>query len=225
MIEVDGQVYAISYGHGRYLLDENVVDERFGIAFAVRTLRARELHDLTRRRPGVRGRTDTTVVPAGMPIWAFGIEDRVELVRRAGGRIAGLGLTYAVDDAPIRIAGSAGLRIRLGVRPHDLVNDVKIIGSVVRDRMPSEGLEFVERFLPVDDDPTERALTCQLDHLLGLRLDMFLSRTRLRGLHIGPREEGKWIVTPQPPIHTRCGRCSDAAPLGPRTSRVRSTRP
>jgi uncharacterized protein (TIGR04141 family) len=176
LLIVDGTTYAISYGQGYRLIPNDVKDHRFGIGFAVRTLDHRGVHALLRRRPGARGRTESTSVPGGLPIWAFDLEDYADLVGRAGGRAPGLRLTHAGDDdRPMAIDGGVGLGMRLGTMPTDLVSDIREVARVFK-KAPQPELEFIERIRPVRDEPTVTVLDQQLDELLSRSADEIVGR-------------------------------------------------
>ena len=67
-----------------------------------------------RRRANARGRTDSTVVAAGAPVWMLGVAENVEIIRRIGGRAKDLKVTFSSARRP------RGQRGRVG-RPADAV--------------------------------------------------------------------------------------------------------
>jgi uncharacterized protein (TIGR04141 family) len=168
MIAVDGVTYALGYGAGHRLVADELKDPRFGLRFAVRRVNPREIQDLVRRRPGSRGRTDSIVIPGGSPVWALGVTEYVEIVRRLGGPVTGLDVTFSGHDhRPVRAEGSVGLRMRFGVEPQDLVADIREIARVCVEENPHPALEFVEHIQPVGDQRTSRDLEAGLDAMLG----------------------------------------------------------
>ena len=168
MIAVDGVTYALGYGAGHRLVADELKDQRFGLRFAVRRVNPREIQDLVRRRPGARGRTDSTVIPGGSPVWALGVAEYAEIVRRLGGPVTGLNVTFSAQDSrPVRAEGSVGLRMRFGVRPEDLVADIREIARVCTEENPHPALEFVEHIQPVADQRTTEEVEARLDGLLG----------------------------------------------------------
>ena len=172
LVAVDGTVYAIGYGDGHRLIPEDAKDPRFGLRFAVRRLDAQQIRDLVRRTPGAGGRIDSTLVPAGLPIWGFGVEDRADVVGHAAGVADNLPLTYCGGSGrEIRVHGAAGLRLRLGVEPQHLVSDIRAIADVLNRERPQPSLEFIERVQPVGDSATSAALDRELDARLGLPAD------------------------------------------------------
>jgi uncharacterized protein (TIGR04141 family) len=166
LIAVDEHVYAIGYGAGFRLVPEDKKDARFGLRVAIRVLDPAQVRDLVRRSPTLYGRTDSTIVPGGMPIWAFGIEEHTDVVGRAGGTTTRLDLTGARQEQGITIEGAAGLRLRLGVLPDDLVADLREIERAL-NRPAQPGLEFIDAFQPVTDDVVLALLDEYLDERLG----------------------------------------------------------
>ena len=119
LLEVDQVAYAMTYGNGHLLVPDELKDQRFGLRFLVRRLDCGQVNDLVRRRAHARGRTDSTLVPAGAPVWTLGIAENVEIIRRIGGRAKDLKVTFSsADNRPVNVEGSVGLRMRFGVEPY-----------------------------------------------------------------------------------------------------------
>ncbi|WP_188196120.1 TIGR04141 family sporadically distributed protein [Nonomuraea sp. SYSU D8015] len=168
MIAVDGAVYAIGYGQGHWWIPDERKDHGFGIRFAVRRLDPDYVQDVARRRIGARGRSDLTLVPGGMPIWALGIEEQADVIRRMGGRSLGLNLTFSkADERPVRLEAGVGLTMRFGVRAEDLVADIREIARVCREDKPHPSLEFVDHIRPIADPALVARLDAGLDDVLG----------------------------------------------------------
>ncbi|WP_449060552.1 DUF6119 family protein [Planomonospora algeriensis] len=167
VLAVDDVVYAISFGtHGRQLLVDEHKDPRFGLHFAVRAVDPYRIHDLARRFPAARGRSDFTHAPAGLPIFSFGIEP-AEMVRRLGGVLGQTDLTFCRGSGrTARIEGSAGLRLRLALPAADLVADIRTIAEICSRKPPHELLEFVDNVRPVTDTETTEQLDTALEELL-----------------------------------------------------------
>ncbi len=164
LIGVDDTVYAIGYGCGHRLIPEELKDPRFGLSFVIRRLDPRQVQDLVRRMPGSGGRTDATFVPAGLPVWSLGSEQHADIISRVGGRLNTVDLTFAAHDSRrVRAEGAAGLRLRLGVQPSDLVADIREIARVCQTTSPDPALEFVEHITPIGDQPTIGRLDAEMD--------------------------------------------------------------
>ena len=172
MIGVDGITYALGYGGGHHLIKDELKDPRFGLAFAVRRVNPLQIQDLVRRRPGARGRLDTTLVPGGLPVWALGVTEHAEIVRRLGGPAPGDGFAFsAADNRQVRVYGSVGLRMPFGLMPADYVAHIREIARVCAEEKTHPALEFVEHILPITDRKTREQLDRRLDDLLGSGTD------------------------------------------------------
>jgi uncharacterized protein (TIGR04141 family) len=168
LLGIDGTTYALSYGNGYRLIPDELKDQRFGLSFLIRRLDGDQVKDLVRRRANGRGRIDSTVVAAGAPVWMLGVAENVEIIRRIGGHARDLKITFSsADDRAVNVEGSVGLRMRFGVRPMDLIADIRECARVCRAEQPDPVLEFIEYVLPVADADTKALLDLELESLLG----------------------------------------------------------
>jgi uncharacterized protein (TIGR04141 family) len=168
MIAVDGVTYALSFGHGHHLIKEELRDPRFGLQFATRRVDPLDIQNLVRRRPGARGRLDTTLIPGGLPIWALGVSGHAEIIRRLGGTAPGDGFTFsASDNRCVRVHGSVALTMPIGLEAQHLVADLREIARVCTYEEPPSELAFVEYIQPIPKGRTRDELWDRLDDLLG----------------------------------------------------------
>lgn len=167
MLAVDGATYALGYGDGHRLIPDELKEPRFGLRFAVRRLNPEQVQDLVRRFPGTRGRTDVTVVPAGSPIWAFGLQEHAEIIGRLGGRSRDLAITFSGSDKrPVRVEGAVGLTMRFAVGPADLISDIREIARVCAEESPHPALEFVDYIHPIREVATRAELEAEFGKIL-----------------------------------------------------------
>jgi uncharacterized protein (TIGR04141 family) len=167
LLGVDGIAYALSYGNGYRLIPDELKDQRFGLSFLIRRLDGDQVKDLVRRRANARGRTDSTVVAAGAPVWMLGAAENVEIIRRIGGRAKDLKVTFSsADNRAVNVEGAVGLRMRFGVKPEALVADIHECARVCREEEPDPALEFIEYVQPVTDTDTKAVLDDELEKLL-----------------------------------------------------------
>jgi uncharacterized protein (TIGR04141 family) len=167
LLAVDDVVYALGYGCGHRLIPDELKDQSFGLRFAVRRLDPEQVQDLVRRLPGARGRTDATVIPGGLPVWALGVQEHAEIIRRIGGRTRDLKITFSgTDERPVKVEGGVGLSMRFGVRPGDLVSDIREVARVCATEAPYTAFEFVEYIQPVKDPDTRSILEAEFSDLL-----------------------------------------------------------
>jgi uncharacterized protein (TIGR04141 family) len=167
ILAVDGQVYALGYGAGRWLVHEDCKDQGFGIEFAIRQLNPDNVHRVVQRRPGSRGRHDSTLVPDGLPIWCYGIESYAGIVGHLGGALKSCPLTFGSHRTARepRFDGSAGLSLRLGVQPGDLIADIRQIVTICA-RPADARLEQLISITPVPRGPIADQLYADLDEML-----------------------------------------------------------
>ena len=112
----------------------------------------------------MRGRTETSLVPAGAPIWWLKPRDYTEIVRRIAGKGRGIEVTYAKHGRrPIVLEGSSGLKMRLGVNGADLIEDLRTIALVAGNELPDPELEFVDNIIPISDKKMIDELDRRLD--------------------------------------------------------------
>jgi uncharacterized protein (TIGR04141 family) len=165
---VDGHAYALCYGQGHRMIPEHLKDPRFGLCLAARQLDPAAVKNLVRRSLGASGRTDSTLIPGGAPLWMLGLDAGAEIVRSLGGAAGGeLALTYAHHARrPMQLIGGAGLRTRYGLSGADLIADVREISRTLRDKAPADGLEAVDFVRPITDPAILSALEDDLEDRL-----------------------------------------------------------
>jgi uncharacterized protein (TIGR04141 family) len=167
LLGIDGTAYALSFGNGYLLIPDELKDERFGLSFLIRRLDSGQVQELVRRRANARGRTDTTMVAAGAPVWMLGVAENVEIIRRIGGRAKDLKVTFtAAGDRGVNVEGAGGLKMRFGVEPGALVSDIRECARVCREERPDSTLEFIEYIQPVADAALESVLDGELEKAL-----------------------------------------------------------
>jgi uncharacterized protein (TIGR04141 family) len=167
LLGIDGTAYAMSYGTGHLLIPDELKDLRFGLRFLIRRLDSDQVRDMVRRRPNTRGRTDSTVVAAGAPAWTLGSAENLEIIRRIGGRAKDLKVTFSsLDDRPVNVEGSVGLKMRFGVEGEALVADIRECARVCREEEPDAALAFIDWIQPVADAVIAAGLDAELEELL-----------------------------------------------------------
>lgn len=166
-LEVDGILYAATYGSGSTWLEDVVKDQRFGLAFVVRCLDPGEIMDVVRRTPGAKGRTDSTLVPGGTSVHLLRIDRYAEMVRKLGGRTTDVPVKFSkLGTRPVTVEGSAGIRMRFATDPAGLVADIRAVADVLRTQPVRPDLAFVDNIVPVTSVTTRAQLDDQLEILL-----------------------------------------------------------
>ncbi|WP_141578060.1 DUF6119 family protein [Actinomadura sp. WMMA1423] len=149
-LDVDGHRYAIGFGGGSRAIPEQHRDHAFGLRFTIRAVDADRVRSVVRRSMTGLGRQDATYVPSGIPIGHIGLSEYTEIVGRLAGMVdpEDLGLERA---RPLRVEGSAGLRLRIPVDRARLVALLRRISEICERAVPDD-FAFVEAVSPVRDD-------------------------------------------------------------------------
>ncbi|MGI5326675.1 DUF6119 family protein [Actinomadura nitritigenes] len=149
-LDVDGDRYAIGFGSGFRAIPEQFKDHGFGLRFTIRAVDADKVRSVVRRSMTGLGRQDATHVPSGIPIGHIGVSEYTELV----GRLAGLVDPHDLGldrGKPVRVEGSAGLRLRIPLDRDRLVALLRRISEICARTVPDD-FAFVEAVTPVRDD-------------------------------------------------------------------------
>ncbi|RKT54148.1 TIGR04141 family sporadically distributed protein [Saccharothrix australiensis] len=136
--------YAIACGSGHHLLDDQMMEQGFGLMFGIRRLDPDRLGTLARTALDATARHVETSFPGGSDIGGFDLERFGELVNRVGGLADLSGLTYDRDNAkPCRIKTSTSLTVPLARDPRDLLRDLAVIGEIVDRADDDSPLQFI----------------------------------------------------------------------------------
>ncbi len=140
------QAFALSYGMGFQLLDQNKIDQGFGLRIAVRTAARKFIKSLTRSELDHRARVDRSSIPAGETLRGFGIGDFGEMVTRLSGSALIPGLV--LGDGHTQVTAADALSIPLAKTPSGLVSDLDAISRALKLEVKSE-LRNLEQFVRV----------------------------------------------------------------------------
>ncbi|WP_327038018.1 DUF6119 family protein [Micromonospora maris] len=171
LLSVDERAYALTYGTlGRFMVEQKTFDRTFGVSFAVRALMPSDIRQVRRRVVGASGRVDRSFVPAGQPIWKYGIDKWGEIVGQVCGRTDNPRLTVCQRSGkPTRVDGGDALHIHLCVEPTGLLADLREIERVCQEESPLADLEFITQIRPVlRSDPRMPELIGTIDERLAL---------------------------------------------------------
>lgn len=168
LLAVDGTVYALGYGAGHRLIPDGEKDQRFGLSCAVRCIDPEQIYGLVRRYPGARGRTDSTIVPGGLPIWSMGVSEPIDIVRKAGGLLRDFELELeGQEPRTVRIEGGTGLRMAVPTPPRALVETLRTIARIGERPVVDPALQFMDNVRLVGDPRRRAELNGWLDDMLG----------------------------------------------------------
>lgn len=142
--------YAIACGSGHHLLDDQMMEQGFGLMFGIRRLDPDRLGTVARSALDATARHIETSFPGGSDIGSFDLERFGELVNRVGGLADLSGLTYGQDNAkPYRIKTANSLTVPLARDPEALLRDLAKIGEIVDQTDVDSRLQFIGQLRPV----------------------------------------------------------------------------
>jgi uncharacterized protein (TIGR04141 family) len=157
--------WAITYGMGFQLLDQNHVDAGFGQRIAIRSATDGVLSSVTRTTLDAKARVDRLSIPSGDHLRNFGVGDFGELVTRlvAKARIGGL----TDPNETITVRGADALSLPLARTPTELLSDLDLLNQLLAEPVAA-GLEMLEQLTVVKrQSRLARLLDAALDHALG----------------------------------------------------------
>jgi uncharacterized protein (TIGR04141 family) len=153
LLSLPDTTYALTYGMGHFLLNQEHVEPSFGLHYAARTLRHDELRSVTRQAVGQRAQTDQTSIPGGGDAQAFALAELNVVASRIVGRCPGP--DAQAPDVTIRAAD--GLRVPLGRTPQLLATDLRNVTDVLRQPIAHPDLELLTRMTPLRHNHRDRA--------------------------------------------------------------------
>lgn len=141
----DGVAWAITYGMGFLLLEQDHVDAGFGQRLAIRIAAPDKLNALTRKTLDDRAKVDRSSIPAGAPLRGFGIGGFGELVTRVAGTAELGGLSVGTT---FKMRGSDSVNLPLARTPKELLADLDIIDTAL-SAPAQKDLEVLEQLIAV----------------------------------------------------------------------------
>lgn len=158
----DGEedAWALSYGMGFQVLDQDKLDASFGQRIALRSVDPGALSSLTRTTLDARSHVDRLSIPSGAHLRNFGLSAFGELVTRVVAKAQIAGLTDTNQQITVR--GADALQLPLARKPRQLLTDLDVLGSLLQ-KPPLPGLELLEQVVLVRHNPQ---LIGQLDDRL-----------------------------------------------------------
>lgn len=178
LVSVDNAAFALSFGHGRHLMHQFAWERDFGLHVALRTLRADRIAELARTTLDTTARLDLTNMPGGAGVRTFGMAEHAELVKRIAGQSDSLELSW-MNGRPsrVRLDGRDALKLRVAVKPADLIQDLRTIQAAA-ELPPVPELSFMEGIRPVPPGPrrvaAREALNRELQDPCSARLGICL---------------------------------------------------
>lgn len=140
------RAWALTYGMGFQLLEQEYIDPGFGQRIALRTADPESLRSLTRTTLDHRARTDRSSIPAGEQLRGFGVGDFGEVVSRVVSSASIPSLT--AGSGPITIRGADSLSLPVAREPASVIDDLDALEAVLSQPALPE-LEPLEQLTPI----------------------------------------------------------------------------
>ena len=135
--------WAITFGIGFQLLDQEFVDVGFGKRIAIRCIDPAKLNSITKVALDDRSKIDRSSIPSGATLRSFGFEEIGELATRlvAPGKIDDIG----TSDKSVTVRGADALSIPLSKDPKKIIDNLICIKNLLEKEPVTEDLGLIEK--------------------------------------------------------------------------------
>lgn len=143
--------YALTWGDGYVMLEDEYVEQGFGLGFAMHRLDEFQMGSITSQALDTSSRVAQISFPRGAPFGSFGIRAHGELVSRLRGLADLAGLESARGSAVARrtIKAADSLQIPLAQDFTALISDIDVIAGVADLSEPDNALRAVAQVRPL----------------------------------------------------------------------------
>lgn len=160
LIELEGTIWAITWGQGFHFLDGERIDFGFGPRVVARSADAGEIKSLTKTILDHRARVDRSSLPNGSSIRDLGVDGYGEAVSRIEAKARIPELSFGDKQLALRAADS--LNLPLAKKADALLRDLEVIAQVL-ERPVKQGLESLEQLVALKSrDPQVSVLDAAL---------------------------------------------------------------
>ncbi|WP_329045882.1 TIGR04141 family sporadically distributed protein [Amycolatopsis sp. NBC_01488] len=143
--------YAVTWGAGHLILNDEHVDQGFGLLFGIRRLDPFDLGLVASAALDTSARATQTSIPGGGDLSAFRLEPYGELVNRLAGTADLADLTYGrITGRRHRIRAGNAVWLPLAKDPAAFLADLDAVGAVVDEPDAHSALRFVAQTRPLD---------------------------------------------------------------------------
>ncbi|GAA4527957.1 TIGR04141 family sporadically distributed protein [Amycolatopsis samaneae] len=143
--------YAVTWGAGHLALNDEHVEQGFGLMFGIRRLDPFDLGLIASAALDASARATQISIPGGGDLSAFRLEPYGELVNRLAGAADLTELTYGrVTGKRYRIRVGNALWVPLAKEPRAFLADLDAVGAVVDEPDRDSALRFIAQTRPLD---------------------------------------------------------------------------
>lgn len=144
-VEVDGRVYALTYGHARSWLARSTIDRRFGLVATLNAVDEESLRSVDKEEFETIQRKTRTQTSAHSDIGQFGIDVQRDLLRSVTGKPKD-------ESVAEHLTGADNLTASVRVTAEDLPKKLKEFGALAdSNEYRTKGYEWIDHFARVTD--------------------------------------------------------------------------
>jgi uncharacterized protein (TIGR04141 family) len=173
LVECGQDRFAITFGHGRHLLQPSSYEETFGLRVVLNAVDPNRLKTIDRERLSEQGRRSRDQVTRDSQIAAFGIDVEQDMLRSVTGRPRDA-------ELGVLLSGSDSLTAKMPVELRDVPAKLALFAAKSRELTYRERFAFVDHVREIKDRDEIQSL--------GLELTRRLQRRELEEL---------WLTAPQ----------------------------
>ena len=167
LVPIDRSIFAVSYGMGFHLIDNELIEPGLGLQYVVRELEPDALKAVTQHAMNSRAQTDRRSIPGGAGVLEFGMADLGIAVSRV------VGYAKREDGRKFTVDGADSLGMPLEHQPDRLIENLRSINVVLEREVEDPDLRMLTRMVQLKNrDPRKTTLDERLnDALIGMEAD------------------------------------------------------
>ncbi|HEY3563270.1 MAG TPA: TIGR04141 family sporadically distributed protein [Amycolatopsis sp.] len=150
LLPVGEWTFALTFGGAHHLLNDELVDQSFGLSYAIRRLDADRLGTVARAALDATARQIQTSFPGGGDLGAFGLEPYGEMVTRVAGSADLSDLTYGRETRrKHQIRAARSLNLPMSSSPAAFTRDLETLTTIVDEPDEHSALRFWAQTRPL----------------------------------------------------------------------------
>jgi uncharacterized protein (TIGR04141 family) len=150
LLPVGDWTFALTFGGAHHLLNDELVDQSFGLSYAIRRLDADHLGTVARAALDATARLTQTSLPGGGDLGTFGLEPYCEMVTRVAGSADLSDLTYGRETLrKHQIRAARSLNLPMSSSPAAFTQDLETLTKIVDEPDEHSALRFWAQTRPL----------------------------------------------------------------------------
>lgn len=180
LISTEGRIFALCFGHGHQLIDEEIVVRDFGLKATLNSINPDAVRQLDRRRLDSTGRIASEQAGVEIPIRQFGLDIEQDLVRRVTAR--------PIDPSlGLQLSGRESLRAAIPATARDIRDYLGRYLAKSQEAIYKENFEFIDNIEEIGSDRLRSTLN-------DLVVDL-LNDNHSRNVWMAPPDVVDWDIT------------------------------